>query len=53
MPTLRRRKRGGTFAALGQAMSQVAVPGLLWYGAVKQRQRMSRSRHTRRHTRRY
>jgi hypothetical protein len=55
MPSKRRRKQGGTLAALGQAISQVAVPGLLWYGLKAQRSRMARkhtSRTSRKSTRR-
>jgi hypothetical protein len=36
------RKRGGTFAALGQAASNIIVPAGFYYAAKYQRSRMSK-----------
>ena len=37
-----KRKRGGTFAALGQAASNLIVPAGFYYAAKYQRSRMSK-----------
>jgi hypothetical protein len=52
MPT--RKTRGGTFAALGQAASNLLVPLGLFYAARYQRSRVAKSRkhHHHRKTRR-
>jgi hypothetical protein len=50
MPTRKTtRKRGGTFAALGQAASNLLVPLGLFYAARQQRSRVARSRKHRKH----
>jgi hypothetical protein len=51
MPT-RKTRRGGTFAALGQAASNLLVPLGLFYAARYQRSRVSKSRKHHRKTRR-
>jgi len=53
MPT-RKTRRGGTFAALGQAASNLLVPLGLFYAARQQRSRVSKNRKHRHHkTRRF
>ena len=51
MPT-RKTRRGGTFAALGQAASNLLVPLGLFYAARQQRSRVSKFRKHRHRTRR-
>ena len=51
MPT-RKTRRGGTFAALGQAASNLLVPLGLFYAARRQQSRVSKSRKHRHRTRR-
>ena len=48
MPT-RKTRRGGTFAALGQAASNLLVPLGLFYAARYQRSRVSKSRNHHKH----
>jgi hypothetical protein len=45
-----RRTRGGTFAALGQAASNLLVPVALFYAAKRQQSRVAKSRKHRRKT---
>jgi hypothetical protein len=43
MPTRKSKTRGGTFAALGQAASNLLVPLGLFYAAKRQQSRVSKS----------